>query len=119
MGIWLSNLLEWLGPRRHIASGSFTTNNTSAVTTSNLYGIASIARTGVGVFLVTLQSGAKEFMPILSLEGAAAKATNQAIVSAKSLTGPTITITVTDNAGTAADTTALTINVMVVARPGN
>lgn len=119
MANFLSKLVKWYGPDRVGASGSFTTAGAGTITTSDLFGIVSIARTGVGVFLVTLMDTAKEYNVQVTRQCAAALAVNQAVVSAMSLTSRTVTITVTDAAGAAADTTALTLHLQVLMRRGN
>jgi hypothetical protein len=119
MAIHLRKMFKWWGPERIGASGSFTTAGAGAVSTANLWGIASIARTDVGVFLVTLNESAKEYLPFISCQGAAALAVNRPIISAQSVTAKTVTITVTDGAGAAAETTGLTIHVAVQLRQSN
>jgi hypothetical protein len=107
------NLIKAHGPSSEDALVSFTTANTSAPTVVERHGVASVSRSGVGVFLVTLSQTAKAYHTFVSKEGAAALDANQVIVSAKSVSARTVTITVTDGAGAAADTTALTINLLV------
>lgn len=118
MANFLKKLFKAYGPERLQASGRFTTAGTGACTTADLNGIVSIARTGVGVFLVTLMDAAKEYHVELSREGTAALSANQVITSAKSLTSRTVEVTVAA-AGSAADTTGLTVAVTVQLRLGN
>lgn len=119
MANFLRKFFSWYGPARLAASASFTTAAAAAPSTLNLSGVASITRTGVGVFLVTLQDSAKEYLPIVTSQGTAAQAVNRPIVTAVSLPNRTVQITVTDGAGAAADTTGITFNVIVILRQGN
>lgn len=118
MANFLTKMLKAYGPDRVEASGQFTTAGTGAPTTANLFGIVSVARTGVGVFLVTMQDSAKEYIVLLGQQSTAALSANRAVVSAVSLTNRTIELTVAA-AGAAADSTGVTVQLLVSMRRGN
>lgn len=106
------------GPERVIASGTFTTAGTGQPTTANLYGIASITRTGVGVFLVTLLDSAKEYLVGLTTQCTPALSVNAPVVSALSLANKTVTVSIC-TAGAVAETTGITVHVEVSSRQTN
>ena len=115
MAIFLKKPFRAYGPDRVRASGQFTTAGTGQPTAFNLYGISSITRTGVGVFLVTLSDAAKEYHVSVSRQCTAALADNQVVIGAIDLKARTIILTVASG-GAAADTTAITIYVTVDVR---
>lgn len=118
MANFLTKASKSYGPMRTGVTGSFTTANTSNPTTSDLNGIVSITRTGVGVFRITLQDAAKEYNVQLTRQCTAALSVNQAVVSAISLTNKTIDVTIAAS-GAAADTTGVTVHVKVEFRVTN
>lgn len=118
MANFLKKVLKAYGPDRVRASGQFTTAGTGQPNAFNLNGIASVARTGVGVFLVTLLDSAKEYHVSVSRQCTAALADNQVVIGAIDLKAKTIIVTVASG-GAAADTTGITVYVSVDVRVGN
>jgi hypothetical protein len=106
-----------LGPEHNYAMVTFTTAGTGTVTTVDAWG-CTVARTGVGVFVITLATVGKHFNVTLGTEFTTAAQTT--IVTAKSLTNRTVTITVVGAGGsTATDTTGMTINAQIAIRWSN
>jgi hypothetical protein len=89
----------------------FTTASTSAVTGVDGEGYVTAARTGVGVFRITLPFACKSIIPKVNQGGAAAAQLGTATIRAVSASGKTIDIAVVELDGTPADieTTGLTI----------
>lgn len=118
MANFLKKVLKAYGPDRVRASGQFTTAGTGQPTVFNLNGIASITRTGVGVFTLTLVDAAKEYHVSVSRQCTAALADNQVVIGTINLAAKTILVTVATG-GAAADTTGITVYVSVDVRVGN
>jgi hypothetical protein len=109
--------LKVLGPEHRYAMVTFTTAGTGAVTTVDAWG-CTVARTGVGVFVVTLATVGKHYNVTLGTEFTTAAQTP--IVTAKSLSAKTVTITVVGAGGsTATETTGMTINAQIAIRWNN
>lgn len=91
----------------------FTTSGTTSGVTTNEARGCSVARTGVGVFVVTLNRAYKHFSVGMSVQ--AATTAQLFIITAR--TASTITLTqVTAGGGTAVDTLAARINMTITAR---
>lgn len=98
------NRAKYIGPAPvETATIDFTTSgSTTAPTTNQAYG-CSVARTGVGVFVITLDRAYRLLLPTLSVQ--ASTTAQLFIITAK--TTSTITVTqVTAGGGTAVDTLA-------------
>lgn len=110
------NIPKAVGPGgAEVLSISFTTSGTTAAVTTNESAGGTIARTGVGVFVVTLDKVYKHLTVGMSVQ--AASTAQLFIITARSLSARTITITqVTAGGGTAVDTLAATVNLVIVGR---
>ena len=91
---WFAKPLKAIGPQQKIAKVRFTTASTSDPTVNKSRGVVSVTRSGVGVFVVTLAASGKDYHVTLGEESTAALSANRAVVTAKSLTSRTITVTV-------------------------
>lgn len=110
------NLAKVFGPAGdEIVTCSFTTSgSTSGVTTNEAMG-CTVARTDVGVFVITLAKVYKHVTVAMSVQ--ASTTAQLFIITGRSLSSRTITITqVTAGGSTAVDTLAATINVIIVGR---
>lgn len=101
------------GPTRKDAIVDFTTSGgTGAVTTNEAFG-ATVARTGVGVFTITLANSYKHSLVTMAVQAA----TTAQLFIVTSRTANTVVITqVTAGGGTAVDTLAARINVRISSR---
>jgi hypothetical protein len=118
MANFLKKVFRAYGPDRVQATAQFTTAGAGQPTAFNLHGVVSVARTGVGVFTVTMMDSAKEYHVTLSQQCTPALSVNQASIGTINLTAKTILINV-NAAGAAADTTGVTVYLTVVVRTGN
>ena len=108
--------LDAYGPSgSKVLTVSFTTSGTTSdVTTHEAQG-ATVARTGVGTFVVTLGALYKHVTVGMSVQ--AATTAQLFIVTARDLTAKTITIKqVTAGGGTAVDTLAARIDLVIIGR---
>jgi phosphotransferase system HPr-like phosphotransfer protein len=110
----IKHLAKFFGPGGgHVATCSFTTSGTTADVTTNEAEGCTVARTGVGTFVVTMRNTYKHLTVGMSVQ--AATTAQLFLITAK--TGSTVTITqVTAGGSTAVDTLAATINLVIVAR---
>ncbi len=114
----LHKQLDTYGPEERLAKVSFTTAGTGAPTVTDAQGVVSVARTGVGVFVVTFKHGGQAYCPTYGVEFSTTA--QAALITAKSTSAKTITFTVVTAAGgTAADTTGMTIHVQNLIRLQN
>jgi hypothetical protein len=118
MANFLKKVFRAYGPDRVQATAQFTTAGAGQPTAFNLHGVVSVARTGVGVFTVTLMDSAKEYHVTLGQQCTAALSANTAFIGTINLAARTILINVA-SAGAAADTTGITVYLTVVVRTGN
>lgn len=118
MAVFLRKLVNWYGPTRDVASATFTTAGASNPTTSNLNGIASITRTGVGLITITMQDSGKEYNVQLTRQCVAANTGANVVVSSMDLSAKTIVVLVASG-GVAIDLTGITVHVVVSVRRGN
>ena len=111
----LGKFLGIFGPNsQSIAHGRFTTSgNTGAVTTNEANGFT-VARTGVGVFVVTYAKAAK-VAPTVTFSVQGSTTAQLFIITANTTTATTFT-QVTAGGSTAVDTLAATIHVQAIQR---
>jgi hypothetical protein len=92
------------------AWAQFTTASTSAPTSQDSEGVVTIARTGVGLFRITLPFACRKMQVILTAGGAAAAQTVDPVVRTISVTGPYVDIALVSKAAPAdTETTGVTI----------
>ena len=109
---------ENYGPRTREARCLFTTAGTGAVTVQENKGFASIARSGVGTFLLTLRHAPQGAYYIVNVSKQFSTDAQNIVISAQDGTAKTVTLlTVTAaTANTAVDTTGMLIHVTVQVR---
>lgn len=111
----MKKYVDCYGPDAAFAVAQFTTAGTGAVTVVESQGLASIARTGVGVFLLTYLRSWKNINVTIGAQFTTAAQT--VIITGISQANRTVTLTVVGAGGnTAADTTGLTIHVQALLR---
>ncbi len=94
---------------------SFTTSGSTTDVTTNESAGATVARTGVGTFVVTTDRVYKHVTVGMSVQ--AASTAQLFIITARNLANRTITLTqVTAGGGTAVDTLAATVNLIIFGR---
>lgn len=97
-----------------VAYGSFTTAGTGAVTTLEAHGFT-VARSGVGTFLVTMRNPCKGM--VVSWAAQFTTTAQVPLITALSASAGTFTVSiVTAASGTAVETTGLTLHLQVIQR---
>lgn len=98
-----------------ILTCSFTTSGSTSDVTTNESAGCTVARTGAGTFVITMDRVYRHVTVGMSVQ--AATTAQVFLITARDLTAKTITITqVTAGGGTAVDTLAATVNVNIIAR---
>lgn len=110
----LAKFLDCYGPDSVVALVNFTTAGTGAVTTNEAQGVT-VARTGVGTYLLTFARGWKAITVTTGFQFSTSA--QIPLITAISAANRTVTITVVGAGGTtAADTTGATIHIQAILR---